>query len=193
MKKFLNVEKITNNKWLNLYSANYKLPNGKNYVYYFASRRNDKNLTIKGSNYLDAVRVLPYYKQNNKTYVVVIKEFRHPLDKYIYSTPAGLIDEGETPKIAAIREVEEEIGASVLNLKLVQQGAYTSAGLTDEKIAIFEAEIKLDKQQKLEESEEITFLSIPVEEIINFVDNNEFCLQSALHLKMFYYKNINNI
>ena len=193
MKKFLNVEKITNNKWLNLYSANYRLPSGKNYVYYFASRRNGKNLTIKGSNYLDAVRVLPYYKQNNKTYVVVIKEFRHPIDKYIYSTPAGLIDEGETSKISAIREVEEEIGASVLNLKLVQQGAYTSAGLTDEKNVIFEAEIKLDKQQKLEESEEITFLSIPVEEIINFVDNNEFCLQSALHLKMFYYKNINNI
>lgn len=193
MKKFLNTEKLTNNKWLNLYKANYQLSSNQNFIYYFASRRDEKNLTINGNEKLDAVRILPYYKKDNKIYIVVIKEFRHPLNKYIYSTPAGLIDDGETPEIAAVRELEEEIGASVVKMELAQKGSYTSAGLTDEKIVAFDAEIKLDKQQKLEDSEDITFVSILLDDIIDFVNNNEFGLQSALHLKMFYYKNINNM
>ena len=193
MKKIKNIEQLTDNKWLNLYSAHYEKGNGDDFVYYFASRRKDDDLIINGSQKLDAVRILPYYKKDGKTYIVLIKEFRHALNQYIYSTPAGLIDIGESPEQAAVREVAEEIGATVVNLELAQKGAFSSAGLTDEKIMVFNAEVVLDKHQKLEDSEDITFFSIPFKDILSFVDSNNFGMQSALHLKMFYYKNANEM
>ena len=42
--------------------------------------------------------------------LVLIREYRFPLDAEIYSLPAGLIDPGETPGQAAAREMEEETG-----------------------------------------------------------------------------------
>ena len=192
MKKIKSVEKLTNNKWLNLYQVNYQLDDNKQLSYYFASRRKESDVALMCDDKIDAVRILPYYKKDGKIYVVLIKEFRYPINSYIYSTPAGLVDDGELPEEAAKREVSEEIGASVLNINLVQKGAYSSAGLTDEKIAVYEAEVVLDKSQNLGDGEDISFLCLPLENILDFVDNNNFGMQSALHLKMFYYKHIKN-
>jgi ADP-ribose pyrophosphatase len=38
------------------------------------------------------------------------KQFRPPLDKVCIEFPAGLVDKGETPEAAAIRELFEETG-----------------------------------------------------------------------------------
>lgn len=40
----------------------------------------------------------------------MIRQYRYPLDDYLYELPAGLIDEGEGPSEAAIREMKEETG-----------------------------------------------------------------------------------
>ena len=90
---------------------------------------------------------------------------------------------------AAKREIAEEIGATVLSINEVLKPSYASAGLTDEKIVCYEAEVKLNKTQNLDRNEEITFFKLPVDDLLEFVDNNSFCLQSALMLKSFYYQN----
>ena len=41
---------------------------------------------------------------------LLIKVFRYPVKDYLWEFPAGLIDEGETPVIAAVRELREETG-----------------------------------------------------------------------------------
>ena len=38
------------------------------------------------------------------------RQFRAPLDKVCIEIPAGLIDKGETPEEAAVRELREETG-----------------------------------------------------------------------------------
>ena len=45
--------------------------------------------------------------------ILVCKEFRYPLNDFCYEFPAGLIDEGETPEEAAIRELKEENNTEV--------------------------------------------------------------------------------
>ena len=189
MRKLIDVEQLTYSKYLNMFQANYRLDSGKQYPYYIASRKQKQNLAVFGNDKTDAVRILPYIKENDKTYVILIKEFRHPLNRYIFSTPAGIIDENESSEVSAIRELEEEIGASVVKIERVQKKAYSSAGMTDESLECFEAEVKLDKKQNLEEIEDITFIKVELDDLLDFVDKNDFGLQSALHLKMFYYKN----
>lgn len=42
--------------------------------------------------------------------IVLVRQYRYPINKYIYELPAGLIDEGETSEQTAIREMKEETG-----------------------------------------------------------------------------------
>ena len=192
MKKLIKVEKLTEEKYLNLFNATYN-HQGKELVWTYASRRDYENLSIKGNKKTDAVMILPYFYDNNKLFVVVIKEFRSSINNYTYSLPAGIVEKDEDTKITAIRETSEEIGASVLNLFKTQKSSLTSAGLTDEELECFEAEIALDGIQNLDECEDINLKIISFDDIIDFVDKNEFCLPAALQLKLFYYKTKFNI
>lgn len=187
--KILNIEKLTDLKYLNLYKICYN-KQGKKFEYFLSSRRDEYNLECKGKNKTDAVRILPYTKIDNKTYVVLIKEFRHAINQYIYGIPAGLVDKNEDSKKSAIRELSEEIGAKVISITKVLDSSYSSAGLTDETVECFETEVVLTEKQNLEEFEDIKINLISFDEILSFVANNKFDLQSALMLQSFYYKNL---
>lgn len=187
MKRIKNIEKLTNNRFLNLYQITYELKNGKEFKYFFASRRELENVEVK-KHKTDAVRILPYIKKDEKIYVVLIKEFRYAIGKYIYGTPAGLIDAGETAEVAAKRELKEEIGAEVVFIGKIQSAGYSSAGLSDETIECFNAEVKLAHKQSLEETEDINIQLVELNKLPEFLKSHEFGLQSALQLRAFYYE-----
>ena len=44
--------------------------------------------------------------------IVMIRQYRYPLDAWLYELPAGLIDGQESPHQAAVREMKEETGLS---------------------------------------------------------------------------------
>jgi len=88
----------------------------------------------------DAVSVLLVDKNNEK--ILLAKQFRlatylnHSDIGYLVETCAGLIDDGETPEQAAIREVEEETGYQLADLEKTG-GVYTSAGGITEYVHLF--------------------------------------------------------
>ncbi|PKK95786.1 MAG: hypothetical protein CVV59_01910 [Tenericutes bacterium HGW-Tenericutes-4] len=189
MKKLIKVERQTTNKHLNLHLAYYETKKGE-FRYEFASRKkllqdlacNNKEVTA------DAVRMLPYFIKDNKIFVVLIKEFRHALNKYLYGVPAGLIDNGENEEVAAKRELLEEIGAVTLNIKKTELASYTSAGMSDESVSCFEAQVELVGEQHLETTEDITIKIVELDELPNLLDTEMFGMQSRLQLRAFYYK-----
>lgn len=42
--------------------------------------------------------------------VILVKQYRYPIDEYIYELPAGKLDDDEDPAMCAMRELEEETG-----------------------------------------------------------------------------------
>src|ERR671919_2613184 len=44
------------------------------------------------------------------SYVYLVKQYRHATGKYLLEIPAGKIEKGESPEMAACRELSEEIG-----------------------------------------------------------------------------------
>jgi ADP-ribose pyrophosphatase len=80
--------------------------------------------------------------------VLLIRQFRHAADDFIWEIPAGRLDPGETPATCAQRELEEEIGmtADVLSRLIT---IFTTPGFTDERIHLFLAlGLKPGKQRR---------------------------------------------
>jgi ADP-ribose pyrophosphatase len=68
--------------------------------------------------------------------VVMVQQYRPPLEQELLELVAGIIDEGETPLEAAQRELREETG--LVAEEWVELGTIVSSpGFTDERITIF--------------------------------------------------------
>lgn len=71
--------------------------------------------------------------------LVLVEQFRKPLDRAILEIPAGKLEPGEEPAACARRELQEETGYRVSQLKH-EASFYTSPGFADELIHIYRAE-----------------------------------------------------
>jgi ADP-ribose pyrophosphatase len=71
--------------------------------------------------------------------VLLIRQFRHAADGFIWEVPAGRLDAGESPEACAGRELEEEIGMRARRLERLTT-IHTTPGFTDERIHLFLAE-----------------------------------------------------
>lgn len=68
--------------------------------------------------------------------VILIKQFRYAYDEVMYEIPAGKLEKGEDPKIAALREFEEETGNKAKDIELLNI-LYPTVGYCNEKIYIY--------------------------------------------------------
>ena len=60
---------------------------------------------------MDAVAIAPILRHPSKPpSTLLVLQYRPPVEAICVEFPAGLIDEGETPEQAAIRELKEETG-----------------------------------------------------------------------------------
>jgi ADP-ribose pyrophosphatase len=126
--------KLTDLKWLNLFDVDYLDQDGGHRSWQLASRsRRPKCITGK-FNVPDAVVIVPFHTAEKK--IVIIKEYRVPLADYEYGFPAGLIDPGETIEQTARRELQEETGLTVTRFLKISAPVYSSAGMTDESVAM---------------------------------------------------------
>jgi ADP-ribose pyrophosphatase len=68
--------------------------------------------------------------------ILLLRQFRHAADGYIWEIPAGRLDPGETPEEGARRELAEETGMRAARLDRLTM-FYTTPGFTDERIHLF--------------------------------------------------------
>jgi len=125
---------------------------GKNRTWSYAERPNKRK----------AVVVVPL--SSKRDFVLLIRQFRVPMNQYVIEFPAGLMEENEAIEECSIRELEEETG---FNGKILQISPLlcTSAGLTSETIYLVLVEIhEAAGCQNLEASEEIEVLKIPIKD-----------------------------
>ena len=112
-----------NGKWLKFEEITYKDSNEQ-----IRSWENIKRTPDRG-----AAVIIALLRPSNR--LVLIRQFRPPVDNYVIEFPAGLIDEGEDSNTSAIRELKEETGYKGKIIKSTQP-VYSSPGLTDETVTI---------------------------------------------------------
>src|SRR3954466_4116733 len=98
--KVTHVEKISNEKWLNLYRATYEHNSHKG-GWVYASRKPPEQTSR-----IDAVVIVPVlHVEGQPSKLVMIKEFRIPINGYSLAFPAGLLEAGESIEEAVSREM----------------------------------------------------------------------------------------
>jgi ADP-ribose pyrophosphatase len=68
--------------------------------------------------------------------ILLLRQFRHATDGYIWEIPAGRLDPGEAPEACASRELAEETGMRARRIERLTT-FYTTPGFTDERIHLF--------------------------------------------------------
>ena len=70
--------------------------------------------------------------------LVLVQQYRYPVDDLIWEIPAGRQDPGESPEEGARRELEEEVGATAANVERLLS-FYATPGYCDEVMHLFRA------------------------------------------------------
>ena len=126
--------KLTDEKWLNLFDVKYVAKTGDEKSWQLATRQKEPKCVTGRYDRPDAVVIVPFHKVKDK--MVITREYRVPLNDYEYGFPAGLIDGGESVEQAARRELREETGLTVSRFIKMSPPIYSSAGMTDESVAM---------------------------------------------------------
>ena len=124
-----------------------------------------------------AVAILAITDQGN---FVFIEERRTAINNQkILEMPAGLVEENESFKEAAIRELREETGYVTDNVEFLTS-YYSSCGFTNEKLYIFLASNLREKvSRNLDDAEEINVKEIKKEDVFNMLKKGDICNASS--------------
>lgn len=97
--------------------------------------------------------------------VPLVTQFRYPLGKPLLEIPAGKLERGEDHRLAAIRELSEEVGAEAG--KLTYMGfIYASPGFCDEAIHLYLAQELTFGETHPDEDEFLEPERIPLDELV---------------------------
>lgn len=191
MTKIKDVTTLVKTKFVGLYDVEYENKNNDIRHWMVASRKDENNLKEIYINdkedKIDAVVIAAYHKSEKK--LVLIKQFRAPINSYIYELPAGLVDNEEGIEKAVKRELKEETGLELISINNINSNdkLYLSPGMTDESVAFVYClcDGNLSKEF-LEEEEDIEAFLVSKEEAKEIINGREkIDIKSYLLLQMF--------
>ena len=102
--------------------------------------------------------------------VVLIRQFRHAANGFIYEIPAGKLHPKEDPLDCAARELEEEIGYKAGRFELLSS-IFTAPGFADEVIHIYLATGLTIGTQNLDQDEVLEVVEMPLREAIAKIED----------------------
>lgn len=177
-----NVELISDG-WIKKYMLTYILPNGEEYKYESVSRKGLEEYTealenncYGGNQPADAICIVPILPDDS---ILLIREFRYPVNAWCIAFPAGLIEDGETIEECVNRELCEETGFRVRTdiegspLQPLPQNGYSSVGMGEENVRVVIAYVEPWSEAEPAPTEYIQTFNLKRDDVAEFLDKNE--------------------
>jgi len=106
--------------------------------------------------------------------ILLVRQFRKPVEKDLLEIPAGGIDPGETPEDAVRREMREETG--FLPRKVAKLGGfYSSPGFCTDYLHLYLAGDLVTSPLQAEDSESISLVRVPLAQIPGLIASGAIC------------------
>lgn len=195
MKKIDSVQKLTENRHLNLYHLDARDRKGELFDYYFASRNPQEKLKLTTKSMEPEGVVIYALTEEEEPRLVLIKEYRYPLDEEIYALPAGLVDAKETPGMAAVREMKEETGFLFREYTggdtCFRRPFFMGPGFTDESCCAVYGTVVLGKEMpECEETEEIRVILADKRLVRQILSEEKVSLRGAYLMMQFLHMDV---
>jgi ADP-ribose diphosphatase len=107
-------------------------------------------------------------------HIILVRQYRYAINRWLWEAPAGSVDEGEEPDAAARRECHEEIG--LVPDTIVRLAAlFPTPGYCDEEMIIYRASslAKADQAAAVDEDEDLEPKTFAIAEAREMVRRGE--------------------
>ena len=114
---------------------------------------NERTVTVDVVRHAKSVVLIPVPEPGR---VILIRQYRYPVNAFLWELPAGSVDDGESPEQAAARECHEEIGlvpSTVVRLSAM----FPTPGYCDEEMIFYRVSglETSDRPAEVDEDEDI--------------------------------------
>ena len=173
--KFIKLEKVKDGKYLKNYEITYLNKAGKEKKYEMVSRKELADITDIGKR-ASGVSIVAFHEDK----LLLLREFRMSVNKTIFNLCAGMIEEGESIEECISRELYEETGLSISNIRAILPPSYSAVGISDMKTYIAIVDVEGDFSDHTSDNEMIQARFYSREEVAALLQTEEFSSRSQI-------------
>ncbi len=180
--KLISMEKVRDGKYLKNYELTYENKTGKEKKYEIISRKNLESAEDLGK-HSSGVSIIA--TKDDK--FLLLHEFRMGVNKKIYNLCAGMQETGESIEECITRELYEETGLTLKEIKLILPPSYAAVAISDTKTHIAFVEVEGEIEDHSSDNEEIEACFYTKEEVKKLLKNCEFSSRAQMAAYYFAY------
>jgi len=121
--------------------------------------------------------------------LVMLRQFRYPIDRVVIEFPAGKLDPGEASLVSAQRELREEAGYTATRWRAFGR-IHSVVGYSTEAIEFFVAEGLADVGAALDDEEFLEIGTMSVEEMLSALDRGEITDAKTVAALLLYVRHV---
>lgn len=166
--ELIRFEKVRNGNYLKNYELTYLNKAGREKKYEIVSRRELDDVTDIGSK-PSGVSIIA--TSNGK--LLLLHEFRMGVNQFVYNLCAGMLEPGEKIEDCIARELYEETGLRIKEIKKILPPSFAAVAISDTTTYIAFAEVEGDFQDNSSENEQIEACFYSREQLKEMLENQD--------------------
>ena len=173
--EFLKFEKVRDGKYLKNYELTYRNKAGREKKYETVSRRELAGIEDEGGK-PSGVSIVATYRDK----MLLLHEFRMGVNRTVYNLCAGMLEPDETIEDCIARELYEETGLKVKNIKKILPPSFAAVAISDTTTYIAFVEVEGDFEDHTSENEQIDARFYSKEEIKQLLETEPFSSRAQM-------------
>lgn len=167
--KVLDETTVIKDAWIDMRASTCRLPGGMVIAPFYVNHLPD---------FAVVVAVTPEHK------VILVRQYRHGVEKVLLELPAGCIEPGEDPEAGAARELLEETGYKAGSMEFLFKIAPNASNCTSYAQCYLARDVFSAAAQQLDDTEALEVVEMEGEEVKRFLREGRF--EQAVHVAALY-------